>query len=109
MKKKLSEEEFVKLAVSSLRRENFRGIHTIYSGFNEAFKLYFGGANPIEATDRLAQEGRIVLRPVKGGMMIFLPGDGPELSRGEEALRRMGLLDKPAGDGRRPAESPADL
>ena len=94
MKTKLSPEEFVKLAIARLRLENYKGIHSIYSGFNEAFKSYFDGANPIEATGELAKQGKISIRPVKGGVMLYLPGDGPELSRGDMALKKMGLLEK---------------
>ncbi len=94
MKNRLSPEEFAKLAIASLRLENYKGVHTVYSGFNEAFKTYFEGENPIDATDRLAREGKIVLRPVKGGVMMYLPGEGPELSRGDMALKKMGLLEK---------------
>ena len=97
MKSKLSPEEFVKLAIARLRLENYRGIHTVYSGFNDAFKSYFDGANPIDATGELARLGKIVLRPVKGGVMLYLPGDGPEMSRGDMALKKMGLLERPAG------------
>jgi hypothetical protein len=50
MKAKLRPEEFVKLAIAKLRLENYKGIHSIYSGFNEAFKSYFVGANLIDAT-----------------------------------------------------------
>ena len=96
MKDRLSPEEFVNLAVTSLRLENYKGVHTVYSGFNEAYKTYFEGENPIDATDRLAKEGKIVLRPVKGGVMMYLPGEGPELSRGDMALKKMGLLEKKA-------------
>jgi hypothetical protein len=97
MKGKLSAEEFVRLAIEKLRLENYKGIHTVYSGFNEAFKTYFEGENPIETTDRLAADGKIGLRPVKGGVMIYPPGLGPELSRGDMALKKMGLLeDAPA-------------
>ena len=94
MKAKLSPEEFVKLAIARLRLENYKGIHSIYSGFNEAFKSYFDGANPIDATGELARQGRIGLRPVKGGVMLYLPGEGPEMSRGDMALKKMGLLEK---------------
>lgn len=96
MKTKLGHEEFVKLAIAKLRLENYKGIHSIYSGFNEAFKSYFDGANPIEATDELAKLGKIGLRPVKGGVMLYLPGEGPEMNRGDMALKKMGLLEKPA-------------
>lgn len=94
MKSKLVPEEFVKLAIARLRLENYKGIHTVYSGFNDAFKSYFDGANPIEATGELARLGKIVLRPVKGGVMLYLPGDGPEMNRGDMALKKMGLLEK---------------
>jgi hypothetical protein len=94
MKNKLSPEEFVKLAISRLRLDNYKGIHSIYSGFNDAFKSYFDGANPIEATDELAKQGKIGLRPVKGGVMLYLPGEGPEMNRGDLALKKMGLLEK---------------
>ncbi len=93
MAEKLNHEEFVKKAIVSLRKERFKGIHTVYSGFNEAFKKYYDGENPIEATNRLAKDGKIVLRPVKGGMMLYLPENAP-LAPGksaEETLKKMGL------------------
>ena len=94
MKAKLSPEEFVKLAIARLRLENYKGIHSVYSGFNDAYKSYFDGANPIDATGELARTGKIMLRPVKGGVMLYLPGEGPEMSRGDLALKKMGLLEK---------------
>jgi hypothetical protein len=74
-KPKLTEEEFVRKAVKKLRGK-YKGIHTVYSGFNSAFKEYFG-TNPIEATQRLASEGKINIRPIKGGVIIYLPEDAP--------------------------------
>ena len=38
MSEKMNHEEFVRKAVVSLRKEGYKGIHTVYSGFNEAFK-----------------------------------------------------------------------
>ena len=67
MGEKLSQEEFVKKAIVSLRKEGYKGIHSVYSGFNEAFKKYFSDENPVDVTNRLAGEGKIVIRPVKGG------------------------------------------
>jgi hypothetical protein len=76
----------------SLRKEGYKGIHTVYSGFNEAFKKYFDNENPIEVTNKLASEGKIVIRPVKGGVMLYLPEDAPAAkTRGEDALGKMGL------------------
>jgi hypothetical protein len=92
MGKKITPEEFVKLAIAKLRNEPYKGIHSVYSGFNEAFKKYFAGGDPIQLTNRMAEDGQIALRPVKGGVVLYLPEDGPKTSRGEEALQKMGLL-----------------
>jgi hypothetical protein len=72
MGERLSHEEFVKRAIVSLRKEGYKGIHSVYSGFNEAFKKYFQDENPIEVTNRLAGEGKIVISA-------------------EQALKKMGL------------------
>ena len=64
----------------------------MYSGFNSAFKKYFDGENPVEVTNRLAQEGKIVLRPVKGGVMLYLPEEIVSTrDTAEETLKKMGL------------------
>ncbi|HAM52924.1 MAG TPA: hypothetical protein DCP92_20335 [Nitrospiraceae bacterium] len=92
MSEKLSHEEFVKKAIISLRKDGYKGIHTVFSGFNDAFKKYFVGENPVEVTNRLAQEGKIAMRPVKGGVMLYLLEDAPAVKKtGDEALKKMGL------------------
>jgi hypothetical protein len=91
MDEKLSHEEFIKKAIVSLRKEGFKGIHSVYSGFNEAFKKYFDGENPVEVTNKLANEGKIVIRPVKGGVMLYLPEEAPGASSADETLKKMGL------------------
>ncbi len=93
MAERLNHEEFVKKAIVSLRKQGFKGIHTVYSGFNDAFKKYYEGENPVEATNRLAKDGKIVLRPAKGGMMLYLPENVPAASgrSAEDALKKMGL------------------
>jgi hypothetical protein len=92
MTKKISTEEFVRLAIVKLRNEPYKGIHSVYSGFNEAFKKFFDGQDPVQVTNGLAEEGKISLRPVKGGVVLYLPEDGPKTSRADEALKKMGLL-----------------
>ncbi len=91
MGERISHEEFVKRAIVSLRKEGFKGIHSVYSGFNEAFKKYFIDDSPVDTTNRLAQEGKIVIRPVKGGVMLYLPEEAPGASTGDQALKKMGL------------------
>jgi hypothetical protein len=83
--RKLTEEEFVTQAIKKLKKEPYRGIHTVYSGFNEAFRKYFG-TNPVEATSRLTAEGKIETRPFKGGAMLFLPGEAPKRPTTEEII-----------------------
>jgi hypothetical protein len=84
-KPKLTEEEFVRKAIKKLRGK-YKGIHTVYSGFNTAFKEYFG-TNPIDTTQRLASEGKINIRPVRGGVMIYLPEDAPNIA--ENVLKKI--------------------
>jgi hypothetical protein len=84
--KRLTEEEFVIQAIKKLRKDPYRGIHTVYSGFNEAFRKYFG-TNPVEATSKLAAEGKIETRPFKGGVMLFLPGEAPQRPSAEEIIQ----------------------
>jgi hypothetical protein len=91
MEEKLSHEDFIRKAIVSLRKEGYKGIHSVYSGFNEAYKKYYPGENPVEMTNRLAQEGKIVIRPVKGGVMLYLPEEAPGESSAEQALKKMGL------------------
>lgn len=92
MGEKVSYEEFVKRAIVDLRQEGYKGIHTVYSGFNEAFKKYYEGEDPVKATNQLAAEEKIVIRPVKGGVMLYLLEDAPSRGRsGQEALKKMGL------------------
>ncbi|HUL23168.1 MAG TPA: hypothetical protein VLZ10_17070 [Thermodesulfobacteriota bacterium] len=84
--RKLTEEEFVVQAIKKLRKEPYRGIHSVFSGFNEAFRKYFQ-TNPVEATSKLAAEGRIETRPFKGGVMLFLSGEAPKRPSAEEIIQ----------------------
>ena len=90
MEKEISEYEFVARAIKKLKKPPYKGIHSVYSGFNQAFRDYFS-KDPVEATTKLAQEGKIVTRPVKGGVMIYLPEDAPSQSKG--------VIDKILGEG----------
>jgi hypothetical protein len=76
----ISEEEFVFRAIKRLRKPPYRGIHSVYSGFNQAFKEHFG-KNPVETTQKMAGEGKIAIRPVRGGMMLYLPDEVPQAQK----------------------------
>lgn len=82
---KLGKEEFVVRGIKNLRGK-YRGIHTVFSGFNEAFRQYFG-EDPRPVTQDLAAKGIIEMRPVKGGMMLYLKGEAPQA--GDDVLKKI--------------------
>jgi hypothetical protein len=87
---RLTQAEFVKKAIVSLRKDPYKGIHSVYSGFNEAFRAYFDD-DPIKWTNQLAEEGVIEVRPARRGVMLYLPGEAPARSTGKDVLKKMGL------------------
>jgi hypothetical protein len=82
MDTKLSEVDFTRKAIKALRTKSkdgtreYKGIHTVYSGFNGAFKAYFE-KDPVEAVSAMVVAGTIVGHPAKGGYYIGLPEDNP--------------------------------
>jgi len=86
----LSEEEFVIVGIKKLRREPYKGIHSVFSGFNEAFRKHFN-KDPIEFTSKMASAGKVEIMPLKNGkgVMLYLPGDGPRGKKTEEALKKI--------------------
>ena len=90
---KMSEEDFTIRAIESLRKGGYRGIHTVYSGFNGAFRSYYGeGADPVGATTKLAKAGKVITRPVRGGVMLYKPDEAPIAEvPGQAALAKMGV------------------
>ena len=88
---KLTHEEFTVRAIETLAKEGKTAIHTVWSGFNTAFKQYFPGENPVEATKKLLTDGKISMRPVKGGVLIAKPGVFIQAAKPEDTLAKMGL------------------
>ena len=87
--------EFIQTAFDTLRKvdaqgRQYAGLHTVYSGFNEAFRKYFPKDDPIKVVENLKKSGELNVRPCRGGAMIymgeFVPEDG-----GDKALKAMGL------------------
>lgn len=70
----LTKEEFVLQAIEKLRTKNYKGIHVVYSGFNEAFREYFN-EDPIQCVSYLEKQGLVVTHPVKGGVMLYNAND----------------------------------
>jgi len=104
-KKKFSEYEFVFRAIKKLRKPPYKGIHSVYSGFNQAFREYFD-KNPVEVTTKLVEEGKIVSRPVKGGVILYLPEDAPVPKEAKSALDK--ILEEDEADNGLKILGPAD-
>jgi len=87
--KKLNYEDFYKAAILRLRdTSKSKGIHSVFSGFNGAFREYFG-EDPVKVTQELNSQGKIEVRPAKRGVMIYLPGEAPT---SKSALGKTALL-----------------
>ena len=89
--KRLTREEFVRVAILRLRDlSKSRGIHAVYSGFNNAFREYFN-QEPVEFVRGLAKQGKVEIAPRRGGVMIYLPGEAPKSAStlGKEALSKI--------------------
>ena len=81
--KAITPEAFVVRAIERLRRPGYKGIHVVYSGFNEAFKLRFPNVSGREVTDAMTKAGTLVVIPAKGGVMLYKPEDAPARASSE--------------------------
>ncbi len=90
---KLTPEQFVAIALEKLRNPEHKGIHSVYSGFNEAFREYFPGLDPVETVKQLAEQGKIKVRPTRGGAVIYpAETDVTSPTDGKRTLEKMGLV-----------------
>lgn len=85
----LTPEEFVLKAIERLRVPPYKGIHSVFSGFNEAFREYYPLLDPVDFTTQLAKEGKIVIRPTKKGVILYKAGDVPSVTLGKDALKKI--------------------
>ncbi len=86
---RMTHEQFFLKAIKSLRNlEKSKGIHSVFSGFNQAFRKYYD-EDPVPVTQQLAGTGVIEIQPRRGGVMIYLPGEGPTQDRGSDALDKI--------------------
>lgn len=97
MADQISKFEFLKRAMENLRTKSeereYHNLHSVYSGFNSAFRAYFQD-DPVEFIKALAAEGKIEVIPAKGGVNIYWPGESPANGRVKSAtdvLAKMGL------------------
>jgi hypothetical protein len=77
---KLSFADFTLKAIRALRKPPYKGIHSVFSGYNQAVMDYYSWpkATVFEAVATLEKEGVIATRPVKGsGVMLYEAKDAP--------------------------------
>jgi hypothetical protein len=68
--RKQTKKRFVLNAIHNLRKSGYLGIHAVFSGFNQAFRDYYG-EDPIAEVDKLMKQGVVLVQPVKGGVMLY--------------------------------------
>lgn len=73
-KKNLNEDEFTIAGIKKLRTPPYKGIHSVYSGFNAAFQKRFD-KSPVDHQIAMVKAGKLQTRPAKGGAMLYLPGE----------------------------------
>ena len=75
-------EQFVKRAIAKLRGidkatgKEWKGMHTVFSGFNQAWRDYFGD-DPVAGVKALVAEGKVVSIPAYKGARLYMPDDAP--------------------------------
>jgi hypothetical protein len=74
----LTPEDFVLRAIERLRIPPYKCIHSVFSGLDAAFRDYFPVLDLLTVTEQLADEGKITIRPVRGGMILYKSGDAPQ-------------------------------
>ncbi len=89
---RLSHEAFFLRAIETLKPEGREGVHTVFSGFNEAFRDYFPGDDPVVVMKSLAEAGKIKLRTARGGAVIYPPDfELPNPKSAKDVLGKMGV------------------
>lgn len=93
----LSEAEFTRRAIKQLRELPEKGIHSEYSGFNDAFRKYFD-ADPERAISSLEDRGEVATSDAEGGVKLYLPGEAPEKDPDETVNKIVGSEEEDAPD-----------
>lgn len=90
---KLTVEQFVLRAIEKLAEDGRPTIHTVFSGFNSAFRDYFKGEglDPIDEVQKLKEAGTIDFRFARGGAAIGKPGSIAKKMDATDALKKMGI------------------
>jgi hypothetical protein len=85
----LTPEEFVFKAIGKLRECPYKGIHSVYSGLDAAFKRHFPDLDLRDILDELAEEGKITIRPAARGVMLYKGGEVSRTAFVEAVLKKI--------------------
>lgn len=55
----------------------YKGVHTVWSGYNDGFESVFEGYDAKTETQRMVAEGKLASAPRRGGVIIYPPADAP--------------------------------
>ena len=96
---------FIVLAYEAFRVKKagsakYEHIHTVWSGFNTAFKRLFEGFDVVAYTNMLEKEGFLTISPAKGGVFLKpLPHFVEKAQEGQEelGLRMLSFLEEIVG------------
>ncbi len=65
-----SREDFVIASIKRLRKQGYKGIHVVYSGFNDEFRKKFR-QDPVQFVNELEKRGVVRTHLVRGGVMLY--------------------------------------
>jgi ATP-dependent DNA helicase PIF1 len=65
-----SQEDFVLASIRRLRKKGYKGIHVVYSGFNDEFRKKFN-QDPVQFINDLEKKGVVRTHLVRGGVMLY--------------------------------------
>lgn len=93
----MTPEEFVFKAIEKLRECPYKGIHSVYSGLDAAFKRHFPSLDLRDILNGLAEEGKITIRPASRGVMLYKGGDVSRTAFVEGVLKKILECSEPNG------------
>lgn len=73
------------------------GMHTVFDGFNDAFRRQFPGSDPVKVTTEMRDRGLVDMRYARGGVRLYLPGTMPARKdtrevKADDLLRRVNRM-----------------
>lgn len=80
--RKLGAEEFTRRFILKYRTDGYKGVHSVYSGYNKEFRAIFD-EDPVE----FIKDSDFGSNPVRGGAIIYLPEDA-QLQREKAAANK---------------------